>query len=488
MSSSERPPVLRLSLLTLATVAVQGYHLGVDDAAIYVPAIRKAADPGLYGFGDEFFMTHAHLSLFPDVVGKSARFLHLPTDAAIFLTYVAGVFLLLWAAWRLLSACFQDASARWGGVLLLAGLLPLPVAGTALAIMDPYVTARSLSTPATLLAIAAFLSGRRKTAVAWLVVTALLHPQMSVYAAVLLGCMVLARQKSSALEPAPALVSAATVPFLFEFHPAQGAAREALFSRTYFFVSKWAWDEWIGVAAPLMILWQLSTANVRGAKPVFRPLMRTLVWFGLLFTAAGVLLSANPQLENYARFQPMRAFHVVYLVFIPVFGALLAQYALRNRAWRWLALFLPLTASMWLLQRATYPASPHWELPGERIGGAWESAFRWIRDHTPKDAVFALDPNYMLLAGEDEHGFRAVAERSVLADNVKDSGAVSLFPQLAPDWKAQVVAQTGWGQFNVVDFHALAQHYPVTWIVTRQPMPPGLTCPYTNDQLAVCRL
>jgi hypothetical protein len=94
----------------------------------------------------------------------------------------------------------------------------------------------------------------------------------------------------------------------------------------------------------------------------------------------------------------------------------------------------------------------------------------------------------MLLRGEDEHGFRAIAERSALADNIKDSGAVSLFPQLAEDWKRQVQAQTGWDHFQRSDFDGLARAYPVTWIVTRRPGPAGLTCPYINRELAVCRL
>jgi hypothetical protein len=112
----------------------------------------------------------------------------------------------------------------------------------------------------------------------------------------------------------------------------------------------------------------------------------------------------------------------------------------------------------------------------------------WIRGNTPKNAVFALDPNYMAAAGDDQHGFRAVAERSALADNVKDSGAVSLFPQLAEEWKSQVLAQTGWAGFDLADFRRLARQYPVTWIVSRQPSPAGLRCPYHNSELAVCRI
>jgi hypothetical protein len=485
--AAPRTPILRLLLITALAVLVHGYHLGADDAAIYVPAIKKVADPELYPFGSEFFLSHAHLSWFAEMVGYSARLTRLPADFTIFAWHLAGVFLLLLAAWRLAGACFRDEAARWGGVALLAALLSVPVAGTALAIMDPYLTARSLSTPATLFAIACYVSDRRKEALAWLLFTALIHPQMSVYAAVFLGCLALTRRLAGSSDHASAF-GLAGIPFLFPFEPARGAAREALFSRTYFFVFRWEWYEWIGVFAPLALLWWFSSIALQGVKPAMRTLARALVPFGLLFTVAGVLVGIPAWLENYTRLQPMRAFHLVYVVFFVLVGGLIGEYALKRRGWRWVGLFLPLAAGMWLLQWSTFPANPHVEWPGARSANAWTSAFLWIREHTPKDAVFALDPNYMLRPGEDMHGFRAVAERSALADLVKDSGAVSLFPQLADEWKRQTQAASGWEKFDLQDFRKLATEYPVTWILTSSPGPRGAVCPYQNQDIAVCRI
>jgi hypothetical protein len=482
--------ILRLSLITFLAVFIHGYHLGVDDAAIYVPAIKKAADPSLYPFGSEFFVSHAHLSFFPDLVGDSAKFTHLPINLVIFLWHVTGIFLLLLGSWQLLCACFQNDYARWSGIALLACVLSVPVAGTALVIVDPYLTARSLSTPATVFAVACYVSNKPKRALAWLLVAALIHPQMSVYGAVLLGCLAVARRLRTNAQPASpfGLLPVTGLPYLFEFQPARGAAREALLSRTYFFLSNWTWYEWIGILAPLALLWWFSSLNPKGTRPAFRSLARTLVPFGLLFTAAGAVLTATARLENYTRLQPMRSFHLVYVIFFILLGGLIGEYALRCSAWRWLGLFVPLAASMWLLQQRSFPSSSHVEWPGSGDRSTWTSAFRWIRDHTPKDAVFALDPDYMLRPGEDQHGFRALAERSELADNVKDSGAVSLFPQLADQWKRQVQAQSGWENFQLGDFENLAKQYPVTWILKRRPGPAGLTCPYENQELAVCRI
>jgi hypothetical protein len=485
-----RNTMFRLSFIAFLAVLVHGYHLGADDAEIYVPAIKRAADPGLYPFDPEFFMSHAHFSLFSDLVGGSARLTHLPINFVIFSWHVGCIFLLLLASWRLLRACFLSDTARWSGVAFLAATLSVPIAGTALVIMDPYLTARSLSTPATIFTIACYVSNRRREALAWLMLTALVHPQMSVYTIAFLGCLWLTRhfRLHADLMAAPGLTFFSGLPFLFELQPARGAAREALLSRAYFFVSNWAWYEWIGVFAPLALAWWCSSRRLSGTTPVFRSLLRTLVPFGLVFTVAAVVLTSSPRLENFTRLQPMRCFHVIYAIFFVLLGGLIGEYGLKSSVWRWLSLFVPLAASMYFLQDSQFPSSVHVEWPGYGYHNTWNSAFFWIRLHTPRDAIFALDPNYMLIAGEDQHGFRAVAERSALADAVKDSGAVSLFPQLADRWKSQVQAQNGWKKFDRRDFEHLAKLYPVTWILTRSPGPAGMTCPYQNEGLSVCRI
>ena len=488
-SSFARSPLPGLGAITALAVLVHGYHLGVDDSAIYLPAVKRVADPGLYPFGAEFFLSHAHLSFLAELVGGSARLSRLPVDLVIFVWHVVSVFLLLLAAWQLLGCCFENSRARWGGVALLAATLSVPVAGTGLAIMDPYLTARSLSTPATLFAVACYLSRRPRSALLWLAAAAALHPQMAVYGVLFIGCLAAAAPpRAAGAAPAPVFHDIVALPFMFDFSPATGAARECLLSRTFFFVSEWAWYEWVGVFAPLALLWWFSRINPRHTLPAFRRLAGRSVPFGLMFTAAFLLL-AIPPLEGYTRLQPMRSFQLLYVLLFILLGGLVGEYAMGRSAWRWAALFVPLGLGMTLMQENAFSSSRHVEFPrGSNDGNSWTAAFFWIRQHTPKDAVFATDPNYMARPGEDAHGFRAVAERSVLADYVKDSGAVSLFPRLAAEWQSQVGAERGLDHFRPADFARLARRYPVTWILTTQPGPPGLVCPYANRDLAVCRL
>ena len=480
-------------LLFIASMAifVDGYHLGSDDAEIYVPAIKKVADPDLFPVGSEFFMHHARLSFFSDLVGNSGRLIRLPIDWTIFLWHAISLFLLLLAARQLLRVCFESKRAQWAGVALLASVLTVPVAGTALVIMEPYLTARCLATPATLFAIASFAAGNFKRGLLWLLLTVLIHPQMGVYGAAFLGCLALTPWVAQTVKRpvlAPGLASMALIPWAFEFAPAHGVYREVLYTRSYFFVSRWEWWEWVGVLAPLLLLWWFSRKAPAGTLPPFRRLSGALVLFGSASTAVGVVLATSARFESFARLQPMRSFHLLYVVFFVFLGGLLGEYLLRNKTWRWCCFFLPLAAGMWTVQAQAYPSSAHIEWPGATYLSGWPSAFVWIREHTPKDAVFALDPNYMALPGADQHGFRAVAERSVLADNLKDSGAVSLFPQLADTWKSQMAAQEGWRNFTLVDFQKLANRYDVGWLVLQQGQATtGLVCPYRNDAVSVCR-
>jgi hypothetical protein len=177
-----------------------------------------------------------------------------------------------------------------------------------------------------------------------------------------------------------------------------------------------------------------------------------------------------------------------YMVLVVVGGGLLGQFVLQKKMWRWLALFIPLSLGMYFAQRQVFPASQHIEWPWSEPSNKWAQAFEWIRGNTPVDALFALDPDHMELPGEDENGFRARAERSMLADLIKDKGAASMFPPLSVQWAAQIADEKNWKQFGPADFEHLRQKYGVSWVVVEQPGPAGMECPYENSAVQVCIL
>jgi hypothetical protein len=487
-----RAAVLLLLLLSLAAVAVQGYHFGVDDGAIYLPAVERFVTPGLFPYGADFFLSHSRMSIFSSLVGSMVRWLHVPLPWAVLGFHVLGIYLLLLAGYWLAGLCFTQARAQWAAVVTLASVLTIPVAGTALPIMDPYLTARSLSTPLTLFALAAVIASRPVPAAVLLGITALLHPQMAAYGVILVVLLSLPRFTA---EPVPAEEALAgslgffqRLPDSFHLGAAQEPYRATLYSRTFFFAWAWTWYEWAGIVLPVVILFAVARTSVSALTPAAARLCRALLLLGLISTAAFLFFSSSPYFDDFVRLQPMRSFQLIYVVMFVLLGGLAGEYLLREKIWRWLLLFVPISIAMYVVDRSLYPHSHHLELPGRAVINPWNQAFDWVRENTPQNAVFALPPRYLLISGEDLHGFRAVAQRSMIADWVKDSGVASVFPQMAPEWERQQQITRGWDHYTAPDFLALATRSPVSWVIIQPEQAGGLDCPFHNQAVSVCRL
>jgi hypothetical protein len=179
---------------------------------------------------------------------------------------------------------------------------------------------------------------------------------------------------------------------------------------------------------------------------------------------------------------------LIYIMMLLLGGGLIEQFVIAGRSWLGLALLLAISAGMFYAQRVEFPSTAHIEGPWRTSRNDWVQGFLWIRDHTPADAYFALNPGFMELPGEDEHGFRAIAERSRLAESVKDPGAVTIAPSLAQPWRTQLQALEGWEKFRLSDFSRLRQQFGVNWVVLDQPGEAGLDCPFENRALRVCRV
>jgi hypothetical protein len=300
-----------------------------------------------------------------------------------------------------------------------------------------------------------------------------------------------------------ALGAALLWPLGWIFAPTSDAWRQAAATRSFYFVLRWHWYEWLGVVAPLLLLWWFRALAERRSQTVLAHVAERLVYFGVFQLAVALIILLPARLERLRPLEPMRFLHLVYLLFVLLAGGLLGQYVLKRHALRWLLLFVPLSAGMFYAQRQMYPATAHLELPGslsrhEASRNSWVEAFRWISQNTlsqntpsrntPLDAQFALDPRYMELPGEDYHGFRALAERSVLADELKDAGMAARVPRLAPRWLREVEAQRGWRGFKRPDFLRLKAEFGVDWVVQTAPGVEGLPCPYRNSQVVVCRV
>jgi hypothetical protein len=181
--------------LTLIAILVQGYHPYAEDGGLYLAGVKKLLYPSLYPTWTEFVTAQAGYSLFAPAVAAFVRFFHLDLMIGILLIYVAGIWSTLLAAWMLAARCFESIEASIGSAMLLAVWLAMPVAGTSLMLMDPYVTARSISTPLGLFALTGVVDalrsqGYRFPIAPWKIgiylgsalIAELAHPLMATYA------------------------------------------------------------------------------------------------------------------------------------------------------------------------------------------------------------------------------------------------------------------------------------------------------------------
>jgi hypothetical protein len=472
-----------LLLLAFAALLVHGYHPGAEDAEIYLPGIEKQLDPALFPTNTEFFLSHASATWFPRLIATTIRVFHLSLFTGLFLWHILTIFLFLWGLWALSGRCFPDRRARWGGVCLVAALFTLPVAGTALYVFDQYLNPRNVTAALGMFCLVKVLDRKYVQALLLVILMGGIHPLMMVF---VFGCSVLVVFLDRILPEASAWFAFA--PFGLTLQPPPPEYHQVATTHRYHYLLRWEWYEWIGAVAPIAILWWFSRlARARKLRNLGL-LCRALIIMDVGSLALALVLSSSVRFESLARIQPMRSLHLLYILMFLFIGGFLGEYVLKQHLWRWLVLFVPLCAGMFYAQRQLFPASAHVEWPWAQPRNEWVKAFLWIQANTPKDAFFALDPYHMAIEGEDQNGFRALAQRGMMADAVKDSGAVTMFPPMAVEWLRQFNAQKDWKRFTLSDFQRLKRDYGVDWVVVQQPGVEGLVCPHQNAKVQVCQI
>ena len=479
--------ITRLALLTPFVLLIHGYHPFADDAGIYVAGIRKLLDPTLFSVDSSFVLAHTHVSTFAHLFAGGIKLLHIPLRIALFGTYLVSVFGFLFGCFQLSRRIFRNKQLLWGATLSASALFTLPVAATALWIMDPYVTARSLSTPFSLFALAACVNRKLKRTALWLLATALLHPLMAVYLAAFLAAYVLVcagRWRGLVAACVTSFAVSAAVYYGTRHAALPNGYKEAVLSKTYFFLSFWRWYEILGLVLPLLLM---AVAACRTRNTTVRDLCLSCIATGTTASAIAACFVHTDGSFLLARIQPLRAFLLIYIVGVLLLGAFLAS-CLRGRRSLGIAILVFVSALMMMVQKKAYITSAHVEWPLAAPRNPWQQAFLWIRENTPRNAVFAIDSNYTKVASEDTQGFRATAMRSALVDELKDGGVAAIFPELAPPWKSQRDLEIGLDHLSDQERVARLRPAGVSWILLSAASETQFACPYRNAAVIVCRL
>lgn len=480
---------LSILLFTFLGFLTMGYHPGIEDDGVYLAAVRADLQPALYSHDSDFFRLQLQATVFDRWMAHFVDVTGINVSLAEMLWQLLMLFSILWAAHSIAQHLFPEARAQWAGIALLSAMFTLPVAGTALYLVDQHLHPRAIATALILFAVERILDRRKWQAVPLLLLAAVMHPIMGALGISFCCFLAFTMTESAYLWFRGWRGSlAAAVPLGWIFEPPSPTWRQALQTRSYYFLYRWAWYEWLGVLAPLVLFWFLYRyANKRGDWKLARFALAILL-FGIFQQTFAMIALGVPALVRLTPLQPMRYLHLVYLFMVLIGGCLMGRYVLQRKGWRWGTFLLVIFVGMWYPQRFMFAASPHIEWPGRTSDNQWLQAFQWIRLNTPTDAYFALDPKYLEAPGEDYHGFRALAERSQLADDIKDTAVVTQVPQLGPEWARQVQAQQGWSHFQLADFERLKQQFGVDWTLVRYPAPAGLDCRWHNRELAVCRI
>jgi hypothetical protein len=503
-----------LALLTLLAFLVQGYHPYAEDGGMYLARVLALLHPSMFIPDAAFVREPLRISLFAPLLAALCRSTHLPLAWIVFFLDLASLAALLFAGRELLRRCLASDAAQLTGVALLATWATLPVAATSLLLTDPSVTARTFSTPLTLLAIAYALDDWRASATtarksqiacaACLLAAFAFHPLMAAYALLLVALLQLLRTPHGLAAAATLIVAAIACAALAQLlAPADPpAAVAADLSRYYWFLSQWHAYELLGLLAPPLLIAALTRSRRLGFSSNARDLARAVIAFALLGTLIALLFAQQHFRSHFvARFQPLRVFCLIYALLPLLLGAALQQFCAAIASHRPsisasllrstpAAIVLASACALFAAQRSTFPASGHFELPWQTAPSPnpWVRAFLWIRSNTPPTAVFALEARYVNLHGEDAQIFRVIAQRSALPDFSKDGGEASQMPQLAPGWQQAAAAQQQLSAQTDAVRESRLLPLGATWMVLLAGARTAQPCPYSNEAVMVCRL
>ena len=359
-------PVL---LFTFTGITVMGYHPGIEDDGIYLAAVKFHLNPALYSHDSKFFRMQLQATQFDGFMAALCNSTHLPLAWAELIVQFLSLFLILYSAKVILRFLFDDLRAIWSGVALLAAMFTLPVAGTALFIVDQHLHPRVIATAFALFAVSRILKKQSWLALPFLVLGFLMHPIMGAFGFSFCFFVYISqlnwkpnwfKLQSSTL--------AIAFPLAWLFEPPTALWRKAVDTRNFLNLYHWEWYEWLGAIAPIFLFWLLwRVTRKQGDEKLSRFAFAVFAFSAFQQLIAFIMLTP-PQFIRLLPLQPMRYLQLVYVFLVLIGGALLGKYLLRSYFWLWCAFLIAINGGMFYAQHELYPDTAHFELPGFDTG------------------------------------------------------------------------------------------------------------------------
>jgi len=94
-------------------MAVMGYHPGIEDDGVYLPAVKFKLNPALYPHDYNFFHLQMQASFFDTWVAGFVRWTGIPLAATELLWQFASIALIVFGCWTIAHRLFPEARAQW---------------------------------------------------------------------------------------------------------------------------------------------------------------------------------------------------------------------------------------------------------------------------------------------------------------------------------------------------------------------------------------
>jgi hypothetical protein len=294
--------LIGLLAFTVLGFLVMGYHPGIEDDGVYLSAIKSDLNPALFPHDSEFFRLQLQATVFDRWVAGFIRVTHIPVADAELLLQLATIALTLFACWNIARILFADERAQWGGVAMVAAMFTLPVAGTALFLADPHLHPRNVATALVLMAISWIIAGRRWLAVPLLLAAFVIHPIMAAFGISFCFFLTMALSEpvqvwlQSLAEARAPSVAASFAPLGWIFEPQSPAWRKALDTRTYYYLYRWHWYEWLGALAPLFLFWLLWRVAQKRGETLLARFALAVFAYGVFQQDVAMVMLGSPAL------------------------------------------------------------------------------------------------------------------------------------------------------------------------------------------------
>ncbi len=188
----------------------------------------------------------------------------------------------------------------------------------------------------------------------WLVFAAAMHPLMWVFPFTFCLLFIVLERWRILSQGRDTLI--ATLLFLGPLAPESSPAyHEAAKRHAYHYIQSWTWYELLGAVAPLLLFWWFARIARAQEWPIAQRVSRAFVIYGSIYFVGALAVDLPARFEALARIQPLRSLHFLYIVMFIMIGGLLGEFILRDRLWRWLVLFVPLSVGMFSGATRSFP-------------------------------------------------------------------------------------------------------------------------------------